>query len=79
MQIITHHSGDLSISLQVLYNLGLVGGLHAGKQAGLPHSVGLLGGGQVVKLTPGVRQAGRLLGLAEYTDPRGRGRGIVRG
>ena len=64
----THHSGDLSLALQELNNLGLVGGLHAGKQAGAHAGGTLVLQGQVVKLTAGESQAFGGFSLVEHTN-----------
>lgn len=49
--LVNYHGRDLSISLQELHNLGLVGGLHTGKQPGPAGGTGLFLNGQVIKLT----------------------------
>ena len=52
----THHCGDLSMRLEVLNDLTLVGRLYSREQPGLPDCVTLLTRGQVIKLTPRKRQ-----------------------
>ena len=62
---ITSHGRDLTHRLQVLDDLGLVGGFHAGEEAGSAASFALLIDGQVVEFATGVRQSSRVLFLSE--------------
>ena len=64
----THHSRDLSLSLQELNDLGLVGGLHTGKQAGAHAGGTLILGGKVVKLAAGEGHTVSRLVLAEHAN-----------
>jgi len=68
MKFQLYHGRDLSVGLQVLDDLALVCRLDAREQSRVPHSLGLVVGGEVVKLAASERLAVRALRLREHAD-----------
>ena len=74
-----HHRRDLIVGLQILHDLRLVGGLHAGEAAGTSAGLSLLGQGQVIELPASVGPVSHILILPKDANPSadGNGRALV--